>query len=104
MGQQEQAGVVDDQREAAALFLGPAEPLVAGVQAARGGTEDEDAEPVTEGGGEGIVEALADGLEAAQIVMLIEQLGTAEQSVRLQQANLNAIEQELLRRGEGGGR
>ena len=103
--QQEKAGVVDDQREAAAaVFLGPADPLVAGAQAASGGTEDQDAEPVTEGVGEGIVEALADGFEAAQIVMLIEQLGTAEQIVRLQQANLDAIEQELLSRGEEGGR
>lgn len=104
IGQQEIAGVIDDQRQPpAALFLGPAEPLVAGAQAACGGTEDQHAEPVAVGIGEGIVEALADGFETAQIVMLIQQRGAAGQFVGLQQTDLDAIEQVLLcGRGEAG--
>ena len=70
---QEEAGVVDDEREAAAaLFLGPANPAVAVAQAAGGGAEEQDAEPVARGVGEGVVEAFADGLEGAEIVMLLK--------------------------------
>ncbi len=106
MDQQEIAGVVDHQGQpAAALFLGPAEPLVTRAQAAGGSAEDQHAEPVTVGIGDGIVETLADGFEAAQIVMLIEQRGAAGQFVGRQQADLDAREKEwLLRGGEAGAR
>jgi hypothetical protein len=75
MGQQQEAGVADDQREPApASLVGPANPLVARAQTARGGTKDEHPEPVAVGGGDGVVETLADRLEAAQVMVFVQKL------------------------------
>ena len=104
MGEKEAAGVVDDEGEAAtALFLGPANPVVAVAQAPGGGAEDEDAEPVAGGVGEGVVEAFADGVEGAEIVVLLEEFVTAGQFVGGEEAGLEAVEDELLSRGEQAG-
>ena len=101
MGEEEEACVVDDEGEAAAaLLLGPADPAVAVAQAAGGGAEDEHPEPVAGGVGEGVVETFADGLEGAEVVVLPEEFVTAGQVVGCEEADLEAVEEELLWGGE----
>jgi hypothetical protein len=97
VGQEQEAGIAGDEREpAAALLVGPANPLVARAQAAGGGAEDQHAEPVAVGVGDGVVETLADGLEAAQVMVFVQELLGAGQLVLCQEADLNAV-QELCR-------
>ena len=74
VGQQQETTVVDDQRQAAAaLFVAPADPRVAGAQATGGGAEDQHAEPVAVGVGDGLPELFTDGADVAQVMMLGQQ-------------------------------
>jgi len=78
IGQQQESGVVDQQRQAAPpLFVAPADPLIAVAQLAGRGGEEQHAEPSSVEGGRRIPEALADGIRGAKITMLVEQLRRA---------------------------
>ena len=84
------------------MLLGPADPLVARKQAAGGRAKDEHAEPGAGRVGQRVMEALTDGLEAAQIMVRVEQLPGARPLVRFQEPDLEAVEEWLLfDRGQG---
>ena len=103
VGPKQEAGVADDEREAAAaLLVGPADPLVARAQTAGGGAKDQHVKPVAVRVDERVMETLTDGLEAAQIMMRVEQLLGARQFVRFQELDLQAVQELLLFvRGQG---
>ena len=78
VGQQQEAAVVDDQgQSAAALLLGPADPLVARAQTARGGAKNQHTQPVATSVSDGVEELLADGADIAQIMMSGQQATSA---------------------------
>lgn len=101
VGQEQEPGVADDQRKpAAALFIGPADPLIARAQPAGGGAENQHAEPVALGIRDRVAEPLADRFETAQVMVFSQELLNLRQLVRGQEADLNAVQEVLLVGGE----
>jgi len=83
IGPQQEAGVVDHQRQASPpLFFAPADPLIAVAQPTGRGGEEQHAEPSPVRGAHRIPEALADGIRGAKIMMLVEQFRRARYACR----------------------
>ena len=77
VGQEQETAVIGNEREAAAaLFFGPADPLIAGAQAAGSSTKNQHAQPNTPSG-DRIPELLADRTDIAQVMMFAQQTAGA---------------------------
>ena len=99
VGQDNEARIVDHQRQAAAALLGgPADELIAVAQVVGRGAEGDQREPLALVGG-GIAQVFADERGVAQVVMLEDESVAARELVgRAQQAELEVLEHELFAR------
>jgi hypothetical protein len=82
------------------LFVRPPDPLIARTQPARGGAENQHAEPTAAGVDDDIVQSFADGFERAEVMVLCEELVAAHPFAWLHEPDANAFQALLL---SGGG-